>query len=118
VERYVDAFEAADVDTLVTLLTADAVLEMPPVPLWYRGRADYGRFLSRVFTMRGSGWRMVTTSANGQPALAAYCRDGSGVLTLHTLQVLTVTGDGISRNVVFQDPNVFRAFALDLTLTP
>jgi RNA polymerase sigma-70 factor (ECF subfamily) len=68
--------------------------------------------------MRGSGWRMVTTSANGQPALAAYCPDGRGALTLHTLQVLTVTGDGISRNVVFQDPNVFRAFALDLTLTP
>jgi RNA polymerase sigma-70 factor (ECF subfamily) len=116
VERYVDAFEAADVPALVTLLTADAVLEMPPVPLWYRGRADYGRFIARVFAMRGAGWRMVATSANGQPALAAYCPDGAGALSLHTLQVLTVTAGGISRNVVFQDPKVFQAFALDPTL--
>jgi len=116
VERYVDAFEAADVKTLVTLLTADAVLEMPPVPLWYRGRAGYARFITRVFATRGTGWRMVVTSANGQPALAAYCPDGSGVLSLHTLQVLTVTAHGISRNVVFQDPKVFEAFALNPSL--
>jgi RNA polymerase sigma-70 factor (ECF subfamily) len=116
VERYVDAFEAADVDTLVTLLTADAVLEMPPVPLWYRGRGDYGRFIARVFAARGTGWRMEVTSANGQPALAAYCPEAPGVLRLHTLQVLTVTADGISRNVVFQDPKVFTAFALNPTV--
>ncbi|SBT45434.1 sigma-70 family RNA polymerase sigma factor [Micromonospora auratinigra] len=116
VERYVRAFEAADVDTLVTLLTEDAVLEMPPVPLWYAGRADYGRFIARVFALRGTGWRMVPTGANGQPALAAYCPDGAGPLRLHTLQVLTVTGRGIAHNVVFQDPRVFAAFALDPTL--
>ena len=62
VERYIHAFEAADVNTLVTLLTDDAVLEMPPVPLWYAGRADYGRFIARVFRARrrrlanGSRW--------------------------------------------------------------
>ena len=116
IERYIRAFEAADVDTLVTLLTADVVLEMPPVPLWYLGRTDYGRFVSRVFTARGTGWRMVQTAANGQPALAAYCRDNSGVLRLHTLQVLSVTAYGIARNVVFQDPRVFEACELNPTL--
>jgi RNA polymerase sigma-70 factor, ECF subfamily len=112
IERYIRAFEAADIDTLVTLLTDDAVLEMPPVPLWYVGRTDYGRFIARVFTMRGTGWRMLPTSANGQPALAAYCPDDTGALCLHTLQVLTVTTRGIERNVVFQDPQVFKAFEL------
>ncbi|MFJ8912365.1 sigma-70 family RNA polymerase sigma factor [Amycolatopsis sp. NPDC102389] len=112
VERYARAFEAADVDTLVTLLTDDAVLEMPPVPLWYSGRADYGKFIARVFAMRGTGWRMAPTEANGQPALAAYCPDEAGVLRLHTLQVFTVTPSGISHNVVFQDPKVFEAFGL------
>ena len=63
IDRYIRAFEAADVDTLVTLLTDDAVLEMPPVPLWFAGRADYGRFIARVFAMRGGGWRMVPTTA-------------------------------------------------------
>jgi RNA polymerase sigma-70 factor (ECF subfamily) len=118
VERYVDAFEAADVAALVTLLTDDVVLEMPPVPLWYCGRPGYGRFIARVFAMRGSGWRMIPAGANGQPALAAYCSDDSGVLRLHTLQVLTVTAGGIAHNVVFQDPQVFRAFGLSPTLEP
>lgn len=116
VERYIRAFEAADVEALVTLLTHDAVLEMPPVPLWYAGAVNYGRFIARVFAMRGPGWRMTRTGANGQPALAAYCPDPDGSLRLHTLQVLTVTPDGISRNVVFQDPHVFEIFGLGLLL--
>ncbi|MEQ0564962.1 sigma-70 family RNA polymerase sigma factor [Amycolatopsis sp. NEAU-NG30] len=111
VERYVRAFEAADVATLVTLLTDDAVLEMPPVPLWYRGRVDYGRFMQRVFTLRPGMWRALPTTANGQPALAAYCPDGAGH-RLHTLQIFTVTDAGIAHNVVFQDPAVFAAFEL------
>jgi RNA polymerase sigma-70 factor, ECF subfamily len=62
--------------------------------------------------MRGTGWRMIRTAANGQPALAAYCPDNGGGLRLHTLQVLTVTPEGVSRNVVFQDPRVFEIFGL------
>ena len=116
VERYIRAFEAADVDGLVTLLTDDAVLEMPPLPLWYAGRADYGRFIARVFRMRGPGWRMIPVGANGQPALAAYCPGDADPLHLHTLQVLTVTGERIARNVVFADPRVFTAFGLSEVL--
>ena len=111
VDRYVAAYEAADVEALVGLLTADAVLDMPPVPLWYRGRRDYGRFMTRVFALRGTEWRLHRISAGGQPALTAYCRSGDGY-RLHTLQVLTVCPDGIAHNVVFQDPTVFTAFAL------
>jgi RNA polymerase sigma-70 factor (ECF subfamily) len=50
--------------------------------------------------------------ANGQPDLAAY---GAG--TLHTLQVLTVTGGRVAHNVVFQDPAVFEIFGLPATLS-
>jgi RNA polymerase sigma-70 factor (ECF subfamily) len=115
VDRYIASFEAADVAALVSLLTDDAVLEMPPVPLWYLGKVDYGRFMARVFRMRGPHWRLVPTVANTQPALVAYCRDSSGpdgTYHLHTLQVLTVTPAGVSHNVVFQDPTVFAAFDL------
>jgi len=118
IERYIRAFESADVDALVTLLTSDAILEMPPVPLWYAGRVNYGRFIARIFAMRGSGWRMTPAQANGQPALAAYCPDDTGALCLHTLQVLTVTTGGIARNVVFQDPRVFESFRLAKVLGP
>lgn len=116
VEAYVRAFEAADVDALVELLTDDAILEMPPVPLWYVGRADYGAFIRRVFDMRGVGWRMIPTSANGQPAVAAYAPDPEDGHRLHTLQVFTVIGGKIAHTVVFQDPAVFAAFALPAVL--
>ncbi|MFG2109364.1 sigma-70 family RNA polymerase sigma factor [Micromonospora chersina] len=112
IQRYVRAFEAADVPALVRLLTDQAVLEMPPVPLWYRGSRDYGLFLDRVFHMRGTGWRMTPLSANGQPALAAYAPQPGGPHRLHTLQVLTVTGGRVAHNVVFADPGVFAAFDL------
>lgn len=117
IDRYIAAFEAADVATLVTLLTEDAVLEMPPVPLWYRGRAEYCRFIARVLAMRGVGWRMIPAAANGQTGLVAYSPDGPGTWRLHTLQVLTVTRRGIARNVVFQDPGVFEVFGLDPVLS-
>jgi RNA polymerase sigma-70 factor (ECF subfamily) len=106
----VRAFEAADVPALVRLLTEDAVLEMPPVPLWYRGRRDYGRFMERVFALRGTGWRMERVAANTQAALAAYAPEPGGGHRLHTLQLLTVTGGRVARNVVFADPRVLAAF--------
>jgi RNA polymerase sigma-70 factor (ECF subfamily) len=113
VQRYVEAFEAADVPGLVRLLTHEVVLEMPPVPLWYRGRRDYGRFMDRVFGMRGTGWVTRRLTANGQPAFAAYAPRPGGGHGLHTLQVLTVTGSGVGHNVVFADPRVFDAFRLE-----
>ncbi|MEU5308236.1 RNA polymerase subunit sigma-70 [Streptomyces sp. NPDC021562] len=112
VQRYVRAFEAADVPALVRLLAEDAVLEMPPVALWYRGSTDYGRFLQRVFRTRGTGWAVRELSANGQPALAAYAPEPGGGHRLHTLQVLTVTGGLVAHNVVFADPGVFDVFEL------
>ena len=112
IERYVRAFEAADVPALVRLLADEAVLEMPPVPLWYRGRRDYGRFMRRVFEMRGTGWGVRRLSANGQPAFAAYAPEPGGGHRLHTLQVFTVAGGRVTSNVVFADPAVFEAFGL------
>jgi RNA polymerase sigma-70 factor, ECF subfamily len=118
IDRYVRAFEAADVPALVQLLTDDAVLEMPPVPLWYRGRRDYGLFIGRVFEMRGPGWAMRRLTANGQPALAAYAPQPGGGHRLHTLQVFTVTGGRVARNLVFADPAVFRVFGLPEHVPP
>lgn len=112
IERYVQAFEAADVAALVRLLADEAVLEMPPVPLWYRGSRDYGLFMLRVFDMHGPGWGVRRLTANGQPALAAYAPEPGGGHRLHTLQVFTVTGARVTRNVVFADPRVFESFGL------
>ncbi|MGP3918403.1 sigma-70 family RNA polymerase sigma factor [Nonomuraea sp. 10N515B] len=112
IQQYMRAFEAADVPGLVRLLTDDAIMEMPPVPLWYRGSRDYGLFMDRVFEMWGPGWAMRRLTANGQPTLAAYAPEPGGGQRLHTLQVLTVTGGRVAHNVVFADPRVFQAFDL------
>jgi RNA polymerase sigma-70 factor (ECF subfamily) len=112
IQRYARAFEAADVPALVRLLTDDAIMEMPPVPLWYRGGRDYGLFMRRVFDMHGTGWRTRLLTANAQPALAAYAPQPGGGHRLHTLQVFTVTGGRVAHNVVFADPHVLQAFDL------
>jgi RNA polymerase sigma-70 factor (ECF subfamily) len=117
VERYAVAFENADLAVLEKLLTDDAVLEMPPFLNWYAGREPYIRFIARVFTLRGTDWRMVPVHANGQPALAAYTRAGDGGYALHTLQVFTVTASGISRNTSFQDQDLFAYFGLPERIT-
>jgi RNA polymerase sigma-70 factor (ECF subfamily) len=117
-DRYVRAFERADVAGLVGLLTEDAVLEMPPVPLWYRGRAGYGGFMTRLFALRGPDWRLARTAANGRPALVAYCRDDAGVYRRHTLQVITVRDGRVAHNVVFADPAVLDLFDLPATAQP
>lgn len=117
VERYVAAFESADLGALEKLLADDVVLEMPPFVNWFVGPERYVRFLARAFTLRGTDWRMEPARANGQPALAAYTRAGDGGYDLHSLQVLTVTDAGITRSTSFQDPRVFAAFGLPARLT-
>ena len=62
------AFEAGDVDAIVALLTEDAWLRMPPVPLEYQGRELATRFLTLAFRNRRR-YRLVATRANGQPGL-------------------------------------------------
>ncbi|HET9173120.1 MAG TPA: sigma-70 family RNA polymerase sigma factor [Actinospica sp.] len=110
VDRYARAFAAADVPALVRLLAEAAIMEMPPVPLWIRGREDYGRFMDRLFELRGTGWTTRPVTANGQPAFLAYPPRPGGGRRAHSLQVFTVAGGLITGNLVFADPEVLRDF--------
>jgi RNA polymerase sigma-70 factor (ECF subfamily) len=111
IDRYMTAFQNADVEGLKRLLADDVIMEMPPMLNWFSGREKYGQFMDWVFEKAGTDWRLVPLTANGQPGFAAYWRVGGGY-HLHTLQVFTVTTGGISRNSVFQVPEIFAAFAL------
>ena len=111
VDRYMKAFERADVEGLKRLLTEDVLMEMPPMLNWFTGRRNYGLFMEWVFGVCGTDWRLKTVAANGQPGFAAYLRAG-GHYEPHTLQIFTVTAEGISRNSVFQGSGVFAAFGL------
>ncbi|MFI6996395.1 RNA polymerase subunit sigma-70 [Nocardia sp. NPDC050175] len=112
VERYMTAFAHADVEGLKRLLTEDVIMEMPPMLNWFAGRGNYGLFMEWVFEAAGKDWSLERVTANGgQPGFAAYLRVDDRY-ELHTLQIFTVTAEGISRNSVFQDPAVFAAFGL------
>ncbi|WP_034272158.1 sigma-70 family RNA polymerase sigma factor [Actinospica robiniae] len=111
IDRYMKAFEKADIDGLKRLLTEDVIMEMPPMLNWFAGVENYGLFMEWVFAHAGTSWRLEPVSANGQPGFAAY-RAVEGGYELHTLQIFTVTADGISRNSVFQEPEVFALFGL------
>jgi RNA polymerase sigma-70 factor, ECF subfamily len=110
-QRYTDAFVRADVDGLRELLVADAVMEMPPVPLWFRGRDGFVGFLERAYRLRGTEWKALHVEANGQPAFAAYVRDG-GEYVAHSIQLLDNDADGVTANVVFFERALFGLFGL------
>ena len=101
-DRYMAAFEHADLDALVDLLQDGVELEMPPNLEWFRGRKDVLRFLHARVHEEG-GLRMLPTRANGQPALVMYVRGVDGVLRAHSVQVLTVVGGTVARVTAFLD---------------
>jgi RNA polymerase sigma-70 factor (ECF subfamily) len=73
VDRFVAAWERVDIDGLVELLREDAVLAMPPQPIWFVGPTTVGEFFATV-PAEGDLTRikLVPTRANLRPALAAY----------------------------------------------
>jgi RNA polymerase sigma-70 factor (ECF subfamily) len=97
----VAAWERADIDALLALLASDARFTMPPLPAWFAGRTDIGRFYrERVFE---TPWRLQPIRANGQPALACYRYDGER-FGRYSVNVLSVRGGEISGIAAFLDP--------------
>ena len=117
VRRFVDAFEAADIDRLIDVLTDDARLTMPPEPLEYQGRAAIaGFYLSRTWWRAGAG-QFVPTRANGQPAFGYYLWDAyAPVAHANGLVLLTLSGDQVSAITRFGDNSLFPHFGLPRTL--
>jgi RNA polymerase sigma-70 factor, ECF subfamily len=111
-DRYAAAFENADIAALTELLRADAVFEMPPLPTWFAGREAIRTFL-QAQVLRGPGYfRMLPTTANGQPAFAIYLREGDGVYRAHGIMVLTIATSRVTRVTTFIDPGLLATFGL------
>ena len=102
VAGFVRAWESADLDALVALLTDDVSVSMPPMPFEYEGRDVVARFCARIF---GAGRRfdLVPTRANGQPAFGAYLRAADGRSHGVGLYVLTLAGDRICAMTRFEN---------------
>jgi RNA polymerase sigma-70 factor (TIGR02960 family) len=101
VAKFVAAWESADVDALVALLTEDVFMSMPPMPFEYEGRDAVARFCASLF---GAGRRfdLVPARANGQPAFGAYLRSPDGTRHGIGLYVLTLSGDRICAMIRFE----------------
>jgi len=102
VAKFVSAYESADVDALVALLTDDVFISMPPMPLEYVGPGLAARFFAGIFGA-GRRFELVRTRANGQPALGAYLRSPTGVHHGVGLFVLALSGDRISAMTRFEN---------------
>ncbi|SFJ31063.1 sigma-70 family RNA polymerase sigma factor [Amycolatopsis sacchari] len=118
--RYMAAAEHADVSAMAELLSADAVLTMPPNPVWFTGRDAIIRQVGPVFdpgSPRYFGeWRYLPTSANRMPAAAGYVRrPGTAVYRAQLLDVLRVENGHVAEITTFE-PHLLPAFGLPLTL--
>ena len=112
--KFVHAWESADLDALVALLTDDVFMSMPPMPFEYEGRDVVARFCASIFRA-GRRFDLVPTRANGQPAFGAYLRAPTGISHGIGLYVLTLTGDRICALTRFEN-SVLPGFGLPRSL--
>jgi RNA polymerase sigma-70 factor, ECF subfamily len=111
-DRYVTAFWEKDIDAIVSMLTKDAVWEMPPYTGWYQGAENIGTLIDRQCPGGVHDMRMVPTRANGQPAFGLYMRCEDGRFHPFHLQVLTIGADGVQHVGAFFGAEVFATFGL------
>jgi len=119
-DRFVEAWESADVEGLVALLKADAIFSMPPSPSWYQGLEAIRAFTaSTIFAENGmfggpaaGRWRLLRTNANGSPAFAIYQKMETGQYQAFGIHVVERDGTGISQVTSFIDPTLPVRFGL------
>jgi RNA polymerase sigma-70 factor (ECF subfamily) len=117
VDRFMEAWEAADVEKIRALLTDDCVLAMPPWAEWFDGRDAVLEFLPRGPWGPEKHWKLLPTTANGQPALGCYVGYGDGPLKAEGLVVLDFAGDGqINQITSFRDQDLFPKFDLPIAM--
>lgn len=112
------AWEAADIDGLVRILSDDITWTMPPWREWYAGREPVAAFLRWVWRPDGqTRSRLVATAANGQPAFGYYrASGGAAVLQPFAIQVLSLEPDAITSITNFVDAGLFSAFGLPVRM--
>ena len=119
VEQFVTAFVAGDVPRLVALLTDDVRFTMPPLPAWFDGRHDVGRFFAE--RVLATPWRVIPVDdVNARPAAMGYQRGEDGVYRRGALMVFHVDGESLGWIATFLDPVLLDRWELprELDLTP
>jgi RNA polymerase sigma-70 factor (ECF subfamily) len=119
VDGFVDAWERADVDSVVAMLAHDATITMPPQPTWYRGRDAVASFLRAVAFAPGVRWRLLPVTANGQLAFGEYrWNETTKCFVGRAVMVLTIADALITDVTAFGSPQLFPHFGLPEQLEP
>ncbi len=110
-DKYVEAFEAYDIDTLVTLLREDATQSMPPYEMWIQGRDDIRSWmLGPGSECRGS--RLVPLTINGSPGFAQWRPTPEGGFVPWALFALDIKNHQVTNISVFLDTALFTLLGL------
>ena len=118
--RFVEAWEAVDIEGLTRLLAGDALMTMPPEPMHLVGPAEIAGFFATVpMDGRLELIRLRPTRANGQPALAAYVQEASGdPFRAYGIMVFAIDRDRIGGITGFAGyPELYPAFRLPSELS-
>jgi RNA polymerase sigma-70 factor (ECF subfamily) len=118
VGRFAAAVEQGDTPALISLLTDDAWLTMPPQPYAYQGGEAIARFIARERgDRRDANLRLVATRANGQPAFGCYLPDSETTIArAYGIMVLTLREERMSAVTWFGERSLFAHFGLPPTL--
>jgi RNA polymerase sigma-70 factor (ECF subfamily) len=115
--RFADAYVAADIDGVLTLLTDDAWLSMPPAPHQYHGLPAIRSFLEASFNFRGGRKAyLIPCRANNQPAFGSYVADGEEPMAPTGVFVLSLAGNRISALTRFHLNDLYPRLALPESL--
>jgi RNA polymerase sigma-70 factor (ECF subfamily) len=116
VEAYVDAWDRGDVDAVAALLAEDAIISMPPWPMWWQGRDAIAGFVGAA-AEQCPEHRALPTRANGQLAVANYALDAdTGRYVASAIDVYTFEGPLIKEVTGFVSPELFARFGLPAEL--
>lgn len=107
-DRYIRAWELADISEFLATVSDDVQFSMPPLPTWYEGSESVGAFVeTAIFApARPHGPVLIAGRANGQSALGVYMPGPDGVLVIDGLQVLDIdpATNRIAAITSFRDP--------------
>ncbi len=109
--QFVAAWESGDVPSLIRLLHQKATFAMPPMGVWYAGRASIQRALQNLVFMPGAKWKLVPASANGGPAFGIYRLEGENYHASGLLLPI-FAGEEIIEVTAFLSPRLVARFGL------
>lgn len=117
VGRFAAAVEQGDTAGVISLLSDEAWLTMPPQPYEYQGGEAIASFIAERGVRRGANLRLVPTRANAQPAFGCYLPDPQApIARAYGMMVLTLNEDRVSAITWFAERSLFAQFGLPRTL--